>query len=114
MKNLSSPVARLLREINVPARADLFCSKFSSVVRYNYSTIIQPYRSFDPLSSTGEIDVHTRVLFWTKFNSKELLFEAFFDVTRIFGVEPKSESILLIFAIITRLISASMLMGALV
>ncbi len=42
----------------------------------------------------GEIDVHVRELFCTKFNSEQLSFEAFFDVMRILGsVEHKNESI---------------------
>ncbi len=40
----------------------------------------------------GEIDIRARGLFCVKFNFERLLFEAFFDVMRIFGgVEPQSE-----------------------
>ncbi len=40
----------------------------------------------------GEIDICTRGLFCTKFNSKQLLFEDFFDVMCIFGsIEPQIE-----------------------
>ncbi len=40
-----------------------------------------------------DIDICIRGLFCTKFNSKRLLFEAFFDVMRIFGsIEPQSDS----------------------
>ncbi len=43
----------------------------------------------------GGIDVCTRELFYTKFNSEQLLFEDFFDVTRIFdSVESYIECIL--------------------
>ncbi len=41
----------------------------------------------------GEIDLCARELFCTKFNSEQLLFEAFFVVLLIFGItEPQSES----------------------
>ncbi len=41
----------------------------------------------------GETDKCVYGLFCTKFNSEQLLFEAFFDVMRIFGsFEPQSES----------------------
>ncbi len=41
----------------------------------------------------GEIDIWARGLFCTKFDSKQLLFEAFFHKMRIFGsIEPQSES----------------------
>ncbi len=46
-------------------------------------------------SSTCEGDRHicARGLFCMKFNSEQLLFEAFFDVMRIFGsVQPQNES----------------------
>ncbi len=37
----------------------------------------------------GEIDIYAHELFWTKFNSEQLLFEAFFDAMHVFGsVEP--------------------------
>ncbi len=46
----------------------------------------------DPSSTLEEIEMRTRGLFWTKFNSKKLLFEAFFNAMRIFGsVEPQIE-----------------------
>ncbi len=41
----------------------------------------------------GKIDLHARGFFRTKFNSEQLLLEAFFDVMRLFGSdEPKSGS----------------------
>ncbi len=41
----------------------------------------------------GETDICANWLFCTKFNSKQLLFDAFFEVICIFGsVEPQSES----------------------
>ncbi len=44
-----------------------------------YNIIFQPYQSFEPPSSTvGEIGICSRGLFCTKFNSEQLLFEAFF------------------------------------
>ncbi len=40
----------------------------------------------------GEIDICAHHLFCTKFNSEQLLFEAFFDVMRIYGGNvPQSE-----------------------
>ncbi len=50
-------------------------------------------KSLEPPSSTRGGDRHMRSgLFYTKFNSEQLLFEAFFDVMRIFGcVELQSE-----------------------
>ncbi len=41
----------------------------------------------------GQVDICARGHFCTKFTSKQLLFEAFFDVMRTFGsIEPHSES----------------------
>ncbi len=57
--------------------------------------IFQAHQSFESHSSTlGEIDKSARGLFYTKFNSEQLLFEPFFDRMRIFGiVKPKIECI---------------------
>ncbi len=63
---------------------------------FQYNIIFQPYQSFKHLSSTRGwgwgIDICARILFCTKFNSEQLLFEAFFHVGRIFGgIEPQSK-----------------------
>ncbi len=60
---------------------------------FPFRIILRTFQSFEPPSSTpGEIDICARILFWTKFNFDQLLFEAFFDAMRIFGsVQPKSK-----------------------
>ncbi len=41
----------------------------------------------------GDTDICAHQLFCMKFNSEQLLFEAFFDLMHIFGnIEPQSES----------------------
>ncbi len=64
---------------------------FSISVHYKISNVL--IFGAPPSYSLGEIDICARVLFCTKFNSEQLLFEAFFDVMHIFGgVEPQNES----------------------
>ncbi len=51
-----------------------------------YVIRFQTYWSLElPSFTPGETDIWAHRLFGTKFNSKQLLFEAFFDLTRIFG-----------------------------
>ncbi len=113
--DLWNTLAKLVGEIDICA-GELFCMKFNSeqllfeaffdVLRivgitepqsesnfpFLYIIRFQMYSSLEPSSSTlGEICI--RRLFCTKFNSDQLLFEAFSDVMRIFGsIEPQSES----------------------
>ncbi len=64
---------------------------FSVSRQFNISTI----SSFEPPSSTpGEIDRCPHGRFCPKYDTKKLLFEAFFIIMRIFGsVQPESECI---------------------
>ncbi len=57
------------------------------ILPFQYNIIFQPYQSSEPLSSTlGEMYIRARKVFCTTFNSEQLLFEAFFDIMRIFGI----------------------------
>ncbi len=61
---------------------------FSISVQNNISTI----SIFQSPSSTLRENICARGLVCMKFNSKQLLFQAFFDIMRIFGsIEPQSE-----------------------
>ncbi len=52
-----------------------------------YIIILQIWESFEPPSSTlrGDRHMRSRTFFVRKFNFEQLLFKAFFDLTRIFG-----------------------------
>ncbi len=72
----------------------VFLAAFSSTVNVLFllSTILyfNHINLSSPLASLyRDIDIHARGLICTKFNSEQLLFEAFVDVTHIFGnIEP--------------------------
>ncbi len=59
---------------------------------FPFRIIFPTCQSFKPLAPfQWKIDISARGLFWTKFNSEQLLFETFFDAMRIFGsVQPRS------------------------
>ncbi len=64
---------------------------FSISVYYKISNVLILWSP--SVALVGEIDICAHGHFCTKFNSKQLLFEPFFDVMRIFGgIEPQSES----------------------
>ncbi len=65
---------------------------FSISIHYKISNVLIFGASL-PVALVWEIDICARGLFCTKFNSEQLLFEAFFDVMCIFGsVAPQGES----------------------
>ncbi len=66
---------------------------FSISVHFKF----QKYKSLEPQAPlVGEIDIYIHGLFCTKFNSKQLLFEQFFDIIGNFGsIQSGKESIFL-------------------
>ncbi len=104
--NLSSPLATPWGDINICARG-LFCTKFNSElllieaffvwcvflaalspklnVIWHFSTISYFNLLIPLVPLREEIDICSHGLFCTKFNSEQLLFEAFLNVLRIFG-----------------------------
>ncbi len=62
-------------------------SRFCTLKDFKHTDLWRPLAQL-----VGEIDICARGLFCAKFNFEQLLFEAFFDVMRIFGrVETESE-----------------------
>ncbi len=60
----------------------------------------------------GKIHICTYWLFYTKFNAQQLLYEAFFDIMRIFGSnQSESESFLFQYMIIFQLSNLAPLLG---
>ncbi len=69
-------------------------SQTESTIPFLYIIILQRWKSFEPNSSAPVGDRHVRSqTFFRKFKAKQLLFQTFFDVMRIFGsVEAQNES----------------------